>query len=446
PADAAITLLRSSLAGDVDPIAAAQVVEATGGNPLALIDLATELTAKQLTESSFADEPLPIGPSLESHYLRQVRQLSDAGQQWLVIAAADSTGNLDLIAAAADALDLPADVADEAEDVGLVNLGEAVAFRHPLVRSAAYNAARGPARRRVHAALADASERLGLVELEAWHAARATLGTDAAVADRLELVADLAGGRGGLSSRARVLQQASALTPPGRLRNTRLVAAAEAAIGAGAAQLATDLLDEVDEASLDRPWLGRLVALRATIAMFTADPEIKRSGAEMLRAAELLHDDDPDRAQHALMKAFDFTLPPERMAEGTTLEELGQRLHEGAELQDGSAASILRGLSALILLPHEEAVPVMRRAVDVILAMGTEDLLRYGTSSVALATALWDADARRECLLRTAAAARDVGSLQQLDTALWILSLAEVHGGSPRRAAEAMEQVREIRR
>ncbi len=43
-------------------------------------------------------------------------------------------------------------------------------------------------------------------------------------------------------------------------------------------------------------------------------------------------------------------------------------------------------------------------------------------------------------------AARDAGSLQLLDTALWIMSLAELSGGTPRRAHEYIEQVRELRR
>ena len=51
------------------------------------------------------------------------------------------------------------------------------------------------------------------------------------------------------------------------------------------------------------------------------------------------------------------------------------------------------------------------------------------------------------CLLeRAAAAARDAGALQVLDTMLWIMSLAELNGGTPRAAGERIEQVRELRR
>lgn len=445
-AEWALRLLSASLPEPIDPAAATQVITATGGNPLALVDLAGELSVRRLTEVSLADEPLPIGHHLEALYLRRIRHLAPDLQTWLLLAAADSTGNIDLIRAAAQVWGLPDDPIEEAESAGLVELDPTIRFRHPLVRSAAYNAVQGAQRRRAHRALAVAAEQLGLVEVEAWHAAKATLGTDPDVADRLERVADAAGQRGGLASRARVLAQASTLTPPGRTKYARLVDAAEAALASGAAQLAKTYLDDVDEDALDAVSRGRLVWIRASIALFTADPALMEAGATMLSAAECLHGHDVVLEQDALIKAFEYTLPAERLARGLTLSELGARLRKGAELREGTAATILRGLSAHILLPYDQAVPVMRTAVDAILDLDAAGLLRYGATSVALTTALWDAGARRECLERTVAAARDAGALQLLDSTLWIMSLAELTGGTPRHAHHYIEQVRELRR
>ncbi|GAA4982300.1 LuxR family transcriptional regulator [Kineococcus glutinatus] len=441
-----VRLLASSLPEAVDPAAAAQIAGATGGNPLALIDLAGELSARRLTEAGLSDDPLPVGRRLEEHYLRQVRDLSGDAQLWLVVAAAGSTGTVDLVRAAARELGVVAAAADEAEAAGLVELADPVRFRHPLVRSAAYNAARGGDRRRVHRALSAAAAALGLAEFEAWHAAKATLGTDPGVADRLERVADVAGGRGGLSSRARVLAQASALTPPGATRQARLVAAAEAALGAGAARLAGNLLDDVDEDALDPVPRGRLVAIRASLALFGADPALRSGAAAMLAAAECFHGHDDALEQHALLRAFDHALPPERLLQGTTLRELGLRMRAGAELRAGTAATLLRALSALVLLPYPDAVPELRRALAALDRLEPAELLLHGVTSVAVTTALWDAPARRTLLERTAAAARDAGSLQLLDTVLWITSSAEIQGGTPRRAGEFVEQVRELRR
>ena len=442
----AVHLLTASLVEEIDPPVALRVAAATGGNPLALVDLAHELTVKQLTESSFGEEPVPIGRHLESFYLRQVRLLDPAGQLWLVVVAADSTGNLDLIEAAARELDLPATAGESAEAAGLVELDREVRFRHPLVKSAAYNAAAGRDRRRVHRALSVIADKMGLPELEAWHAAKATLGTDEDVAQRLEAVADLAAERGGFASRARVLAQASALTPPGGRKYARLVRAAEAALAAGTAQLAKDLVDEVDEELLDPVSRGRLIAVTADYALFTAAPGLVHAGADMLEAAALFHGEDDELEQAALLRAWDWSLPAERLATGTTWRELGDRLGAGATVREGHAATLLRGVSALIRLPYEEAVPLLREALDAYDTMDDETLLVHGQGSAALATALWDEAARRRLLERWARVARDSGSLQQLDNALWVISLAEAQVGSPRRAQQFTEQVRELRR
>ena len=443
----AVMLLNASPARGLDPLVAARIARSTGGNPLALLDLAEEMSIKQLTEWSLADEPLPIGHHLEAYYVRQVRRIAPEAQAWLLVAAADSTGQVELIRRAAARLDIAERAADQAEEARLVELGGVIRFRHPLVRAAVYNAASGAERRRTHAALSSAAAELDLVELDAWHAAQAEIGTAPAVADRLEDAADRAGRRGGFASRTKMLTRAAELTPPGPLRNNRLVEAAEAALVAGAARVGLELIDAIDEQTLDRRHRCRLIAVRAAFALFTPDPtQLVWGTARALDAATLVHGVDPALEQTMLIRAFDYLLPSERLTAGITRAELGRRLRAGAEVTDGPMAVILRGLSAHILLPYDEAVAVMRAAVDTILGLEDAELLLLGPVSVALTTALWDLGARATCLLRVADAARDAGALQQLDSTLWTLSLAELSGGTPRRAGQYVEQVRELRR
>ncbi len=140
--------------------------------------------------------------------------------------------------------------------------------------SAVYNASAGADRRRVHRALAKAAAELGMVELEAWHAAKATFGTDAAVADRLEHAADLAARRGGLASRASILTRAAELTPTGPVKNSRLAGAAEAAVAVGAVQVAQDLIARIDEVTADRIDHGRVIVVRCALALFSGDARI----------------------------------------------------------------------------------------------------------------------------------------------------------------------------
>jgi DNA-binding CsgD family transcriptional regulator len=443
--DHAVALLLRTVPEGLDPVIASQIAGATGGNPLALVDLASELSVRQLTESSFGDEPVPVGRHLEAFYLRQIRLLSEPLQTWLLLAAAESTGDLDLISASARQLALDESLGEDGVAAGIVELGPPVKFRHPLVRSAAYNAAHGRDRRRVHQVLSAVADGLGLLERGAWHAAKATLGTDESVAERLEQVADAAGRRGGFASRANVLAQAASLSlgPP---RHRRLVAAAEAALAAGKPTLAKSLLDEVDEDLLDDVSRGRMLSISAQLALFTADPAVVRGCADMLEVAGIFRGLDADREQAALIRAWEMYLPVELRADGVTQQLLGTRLREGAGRQPGTASTILDALAAIALDPYEAAVPTMRSAVDQVLALDDEAFVTYGSSSVALTTALWDNTARLTCLRRTADSARDAGSLQTLDTSLWVLSLAETLGGTPRRASQYIEQVRDLRR
>ncbi len=443
--ESAVQVLNGALPDALDQAVAVQIAVATGGNPLALTDLASELSVKQLTESSFGDEPFPVGRHLEAFYTRQVRRLPEDLQTWLLVVAADSTGSIDLITAAAKELGLPESLWDDAEASGLVEVGSSVRFRHPLVHAAAYNAAPGKDRRRVHRALSVVADSMGLDERGAWHAAKATLGTDEAVAARLEQAADTAGQRGGFASRANVLAQASALSP-GDARHRRLVAAAEAALAAGKGTVAKSLIDDVDESALDEVTRGRMISLTAQLALFTADPAVTHGAADLLEAAAYFQGRDVALEQTTLIRAWELFLPAANLAVGMTPEELGRRMATSARLDPGVAGTILEALSALVLLPYAEAVPVMRRGVETIDALEQGDVLHYGQSSVALTTGLWDNRGRSQCLRRTADAARDSGSLQMLDSALWVMSIAETMGGTPRRAARYIEQVRELRR
>lgn len=445
--EAAVQLLNRSAAQPVAPSAAAAIARATGGNPLALIDLAGDALVHELPDLGLGGAPVPVGRHLEEHYVRQVRRADPHVQAWVLLAAADSTGNIDLLAAAAADVGLDPGGGDRAELAGLVELQPVVRFRHPLVRSAVYNAAPGPELRRMHAALARAAEGLGLVETAAWHAARAVLGTDPAVADRLAHTADLAARRGGLASRATILTRAAELTPPGPIRGTRQVGAAEAALSVGAVHLAQRLVDEIDLTAVGAVTNGRVMSVRSALALFTADPDgVRGVTAARLGAADAFHGQDPEREQVALLRAFESCCAAERLMLGVTREELGRRLAAGADLAKGPTADILRGLGALVLDPYPQAVGPARAALDALLALPDTELMHMGTTIASLGTFLWDDAGRTAALVRAAQAARDSGALQVLDTLLWVMAMTELWGGSLRRATSYDELVREVRR
>ncbi|WP_203719186.1 AAA family ATPase, partial [Asanoa siamensis] len=243
PAEPAVDLLTEIVGGPVDPDLARRIAEATGGNPLALTDLARELTTAQLHGSAPLTEPVPIGSRLETHYSARVRAYPAPTRTWLLLAAANG-GSTDTTVAAAARLGLTAAAAAPAEADRLVTGSPPVEYRHPLVRSAVYGSAAPADRRAVHAALAAVTDAGIDADRRAWHLAAAATGPDESVAGELERGAGRAGARGGHAARAAFLAKAAELSHDPHRRAARLVRAAEAAHAAGAAGRALHLLEQ----------------------------------------------------------------------------------------------------------------------------------------------------------------------------------------------------------
>src|SRR6516164_9453581 len=175
--DAAGELLAVSAAAPVDGRVSAQIVAGVAGNPLALVELAGELTAGELSGAVPLGWPLRFGGRLEGLYLSRVRALPGDTQMLLLVAAADPTGDPVLVAGAAGQLGIDAEEGEAAAGTGrLVSWQPRVRFRHPLIRSAAYYAAPPGARRRAHAALAAATDPGADPDRRAWHLAEAAAG------------------------------------------------------------------------------------------------------------------------------------------------------------------------------------------------------------------------------------------------------------------------------
>ena len=146
-------------------------------------------------------------------------------------------------AGAAAVLDLSTDALDPALQAGLVQTdGEALTFRHPLIRSAVYESALLGQRQRTHAALADALLAEQHADRAVWHQARATLTAAATIAAALKASGRRSQERGGHASAASAFERAVELSDSEPARVALLVLAAEAAYVAGQADRARPLL------------------------------------------------------------------------------------------------------------------------------------------------------------------------------------------------------------
>ena len=151
-------------------------------------------------------------------------------------------------------------------------------FRHPLARSAVYRAATPHQRRRVHRALAEATDAHLDPDRRAWHLAEATAGPDEDVAAELERAAGRAQARGGLAAAAAFLERATSLTAEPQRHVERALAAAQTSYEAGALDDALALLDIAETGAHRELERARVDLLRGQIA-FAAQARPRRAAA-----------------------------------------------------------------------------------------------------------------------------------------------------------------------
>jgi tetratricopeptide (TPR) repeat protein len=282
-------------------LVAEQLVEISRGNPLALIEFSSGLTASQLTGRGPLDEPVRAGPAAEHGFLRRLAQLPTTTGRALLVVAASDIGELRALSRALRVLGLDVHNLGPAERAGLVTMTSSVDFCHPLARSAIYGAAEATDRSEAHRALAVAADAAGEADRRAWHAAAAARAPDEQIASGLVDAAESARHRGGVLSEARALERAARLTPEPQLRARRLARAGDAAYRAGRLELADALLWEAVENDLDLPELAHAQARRAYIRLERG--ELDDALELMIGGANDLESTDPRAAARLLTNA-----------------------------------------------------------------------------------------------------------------------------------------------
>ncbi len=260
------------LAEHVPVVVSAQVADRllaeTGGNPLALVELPTGLSVGQLDGTSPLPPRLMLPTGVENVFLDRSRRLTDPAQMVMLVAVADDTGQLVTVQHAAAALGAGPESVAEAERSGLLVVsGDTVTVRHPLVRSAVYQAATGFERRRAHRALADALDSLKDNDRATWHRAAAAEGPDENVATALDEVGARAGRRGAYRAAADAYERAAVLTLDPHSRAARHLAAARNSWASGQSDRSSRLLSAARERADDPVLLADIDRLRGRIAV-----------------------------------------------------------------------------------------------------------------------------------------------------------------------------------
>ena len=324
---------------------------------------------------------------------------------------------------AAAALGIEGGAADPATAAGLVELGAQVRFRHPLVRSAVYGAAAPEDRRRVHEALAEATDAEVDPDRRAWHRAQATAGLDEDVAAELERSASRARARGGLAAGAAFHERAAELTPDPKRRAQRALAAAQGKHQAGAPDAALRLLAMAEAGPLDELEQARAQLLHAQITF--ASTRGSDAPPLLLAAAKRLEPLDAALAHATYLEAFAAAFVADRLARGSTARDVAAAVL-AADWETlppeapGACRLLLDGLALLTCEGYAAGTPSLKKALRAFrrAQLPEEEELRWLWLACHLARALGDDVAWDELTARQVEVARRAGALSLLPVAL----------------------------
>jgi DNA-binding CsgD family transcriptional regulator len=446
PEQAAGELLAAAAGGRVEGRVSAQVVAGVAGNPLALVELAGELTAAELSGAVPLGWPLRFGGRLEELYLARIRALPAGTRMLLLVAAADPGGDPALVYRAAGELGAGPE-AGEAPGTGrLVSWQPRVRFRHPLIRSAAYYAAPADQRRRAHAALAGVTDPAADPDRRAWHRAEAADGPDEQVAAGLEHSAGRAQARGGLAAAAAFLERAAALTPDPARRAARTLDAAQASIQAGAFAKALDLLTAAEAGPLGEFQRAHADLVRAQLAYVTS-----RGGDAsplLLKAARQLEQIDPGMSRATYLDALAAGMFAGRLADpGSGILEIARAAGAAPPPQVPRAPDLLLdGLATQYNDDYAASVPMLRMALAAFGdGMSAEEELHWlWLAGVVGATRTWDHAQWDVLSARHVQLARETGALSELPLALTSRAVALLWAGELTSAASVIHEVHAV--
>jgi len=409
-------LLETVLAGPLDARVRDLIVAETGGNPLALLELPRGLTPAELAGGFGLPGAVPLAGRIENSFGRQLAALPAQTRRLLLLAAADPSGDPSLVWRAAGRLGIPAQAPVPAVEAGLVEFGTRVRFRHPLVRSAAYQSMPFRERQAAHAALAEVTDPGTDPDRRAWHRAQAAAAPDEAVAAELARSAARAQARGGLAAAAAFLERSVALTVDPARRAARTLAAVQASLQAGIFGKARELLAAAEAGPLDELASARADLLRGQIAF--ASGLGSDAPPLLLKAAKRLEPLHPGLARETYLSAWIAAMFAGRLAGAGDLPEVSRaaRALPPPAQPPHPADLLLDGLARLVTDGPATAAPMLRQAAGAFARgdIAAADGLRWGWLAQAAAIVLWDEDRWHAIAEQQTQLARAVGALDQL--------------------------------
>jgi DNA-binding NarL/FixJ family response regulator len=424
PEDAS-ALLTSRAGPELSPSVHDKLVAWAGGNPLALVEVPTSLSADQLSGRVSLAEPLPVGVGVEQAFRGRIERLSGDARMVLVLAAADDTADVRTLSRAASALAVSAAALDELETAGLLRIEDgSVEFRHPLVRSVAYRGALFTERRRAHLALADALDSVADGDRGTWHRAAAATGQDESIAADLEKSAIRARRRGGRAAAAVAFERAARLSENGSARVRRLVAAAEENLVCARMERVGALLDDAEPFAAEAPLRTTMATLRGLNELESGRPASAYRG--LVGEAVAIAVNDPRNALRILLRAAEAAWWSGELRWSSEVGDLATGLRHTGTDEEAFTVALLIGSARL----HEGEFQRGRAALRQALAMARPlQEPRYLICAAVAASLLGDRRERAEHHAAAVARLRRAGAVGDLSRALSMAAESEMFLG-----------------
>lgn len=415
------------LPAEISEAVAARMHAVTGGNPLALLEVAGSLSREQRAGAAPLPDPLPVGALLHTVYDTSLSGLPDHVREALLLVAIDPVGAVG--AGIQDAL-------DEAVRLDVVLSDRAgPRFRHPLLRSAILRLA-GPAElRAAHEMLAAQYPADSPAHIR--HRAAATSGVDDLLATALARAAADDRSRSGYAAASAELEQSAMLTGDPLAAAARLARAAQDAFLAGDLTRTRALAEQVLDSAASGEVRGRAVFTLGMIEQYAGSvvraADMMAQACTMLRGAELV-----DALTERALIAF-------RLSDMTAVADCATRMEAEADVEDPAQrlrARFTIGLAQFLAGDYEVASVLLAELTDLALS---EDLRDDPRALLLMALAAALTGTVEDALGRGSSRVDDVrrrGAIGVLVQLLTVTAAAHaILGDHPRAFAEAGEAV-----
>ena len=434
PAQAA-RLLPGRLAEGVG----ARLVDRTRGNPLALTEVASRLTPAQRLGAAPLPDPLPVGMRLELVYEPLLAGLSAPAWRAVLLCAAgpESASAAPVGALRREGIDAEA-AFDEAEERGIVvRDGGSVAFRHPLLRAAAWRLATPAQRRAAHRALAGAlpGRPPGRPGPGTWprRPADPTTPWPASWSRSPRRT-----GPAGASAASAALERAALLTPDPGLAAERLAAAVGDAFLAGDIERTRTLAARVLDGPAGRAARAQVLSTLGVLEQYAGS--VPRAAELLAAAAELA--EGPQRVW-ALAELGHTRF---RLNDLAGVGEIADRLAEAADPRDPgqrALAEFMRGVVLTVGGDPDAGRPLLADVLELLQSPPLRDDPRYLINLALAAGFLGDVRGMVTPFEHRLAEARERGALGVLVSGLALMAFCRAwlgdHAGAFADAGEAAE-------